>query len=357
MKRPAPLERERAGLAFRVVMCLYTLRGLAPMELVKTKKRANVRVTMRALYIIGMARLLFGPGARGESIRILQQKLVDAGFDTNGVDASYGRGTVAAVQAYQQKHGLTVTCNVDDALWTALTNTPIPSLRERCLGLTSTFEGHGYTLAEGNFDGAGVTWGIIGFTLKGGELTSIVGSAYKSDAALVRDCFGDCTDTLLKVLAEPQDQQLAWATSVSSGASKGTLAEPYKSGFRKLGESALGQQLQQQHVDADYFRPALATAKAYGLTSELGVALAFDIHVQNGGINSGVGAKVRAQMVAGMTEKAVRMLIANGVADHALAAWREDVRTRKLTVATGEGTVHGVHYVLKNWGLDEVPAQ
>lgn len=304
-----------------------------------------------------MARLLFGPGARGESVRIIQQTLTTAGFDTNGIDASYGHGTLAAVQTFQQKHGLPVTGNVDDETWAILTNNaPIPSLRERCLGLTSTFEGHGYTLAEGNFDGAGVTWGIIGFTLKGGELTRIVNAAYASDPTLVKNCFGDCTDTLLKILAEPQDQQLAWASSVSSGASKSTLAEPYKSGFRQLGESSLGQQLQQQRVDADYFNPALETAKAYGLNSELGLALAFDIHVQNGGINHTVGAAVRAQMHPGIAEKDVRVLIANGIADHALAAWREDVRTRKLTVATGEGTVHGAHYVLKNWGLDEVPA-
>lgn len=304
-----------------------------------------------------MTRFLFGPGARGESIRILQQKLVDAGFDTNGIDASYGHGTTTAVEAFQQKHNPPVTGNVDDALWAALTNNaPIPSLRERALGLTSTFEGHGYTLAEGNFDGAGVTWGIIGFTLKGGELSQIVKAAYASDPALVRSCFGDATDTLLKVLAEPQDQQLAWSNSVSSGASNGNLAEPYRTGFRKLGESALGQQLQQHRVDADYFTPALATAKAYGLTTELGIALAFDIHVQDGGINHTIGDKVRAQMHPGISEKDVRVLIANGIADHALPAWREDVRTRKLTVATGEGTVHGVHYFLKNWGLDEVPA-
>jgi hypothetical protein len=304
-----------------------------------------------------MTRLLFGPGAHGESVRIIQQKLTAAGFDTNGIDASYGHGTITAVEAFQTKHSLPVTGNTDEATWALLTgNAPIPSLRERCLGLTSTFEGHGYTLAEGNFDGAGVTWGIIGFTLKGGELTQIVNAAYASDPALVRNCFGDCTDTLLKILAEPQDQQLAWSSSVSSGASKGNLAEPYKSGFRKLGESSLGQQLQQQRVDADYYHPALATAKAYGLTTELGVALAFDIHVQDGGINHIVGAKVRSQMTPGMAEKDIRVLIANGIADHALPVWREDVRTRKLTVATGEGTVHGVHYLLKNWGLDEVPA-
>jgi hypothetical protein len=304
-----------------------------------------------------MAQLLFGPGARGESIAFLQQKLIDAGFDTNGVDASYGRGTTSAVKAFQEKRGLPVTGNVDEDTWAAATNdAPIPSMRERCLALTSTFEGHGYTLAQGNFDGAGVTWGIIGFTLKGGELTNIVNAAYKSDPTMVEGCFGDCTDKLLKVLGESQAEQLAWADSVSSGASKITLAEPYKSGFRKLGESTLGQQLQQERVDSSYFQPALATAKAYGLTSELGVALAFDIHVQNGGIKKSVGAKVREQTTSGMSEKDVRVLIANGVADNALAAWREDVRTRKLTVATGEGTVHGVRYVLENWGLAEIPA-
>src|SRR5688572_3363344 len=283
-----------------------------------------MRVTTQHCTLGRMTRLLFGPGARGESVRNIQQLLTEAGFDTNGVDASYGHGTIAAVQAFQRKHGLPVTGNVDDVTWSALTNNaPIPSLRERCLGLTSTFEGHGYTLAEGNFDGAGVTWGIIGFTLKGGELTKIINSAYASDPALVRDCFGDCSDTLLKVLAEPQAQQLSWADSVSSGASKSTLAEPYKSGFRKLGESSVGQQLQQQHVDADYYTPALATAKAYGLTTELGVALAFDIHVQDGGINHTVGEKVRAQMKPGMAERDVRVLIANGIADHALPAWRD----------------------------------
>jgi hypothetical protein len=304
-----------------------------------------------------MTRLLFGPGARGESVRTLQQKLTDAGFSTNGVDGDYGNGTVAAVKAYQQHHNVAASGTVDDATWTAITGAPMPSLLDRCLGLTSTFEGHGYTLAQGNFDGAGVTWGIIGFTLKGGELTKIVQQANAKDAAFVRNCFGDCTDELMKVLGEPWSQQLAWSDSVSSGSSKTTLAEPYKSGFAKLGQSPLGQSIQQQHVADDYYKPALATAAKYGLKNELGIALCFDLHVQDGGISSTAGAQVRSQMHAGMSECDVRVLIANAVADHANPTWREDVRTRKLTVATGEGTVHGTHYLLKNWGLDELPAQ
>jgi hypothetical protein len=303
-----------------------------------------------------MSRIVFGPGAHGASVVALQQKLIAAGFDTHGADGAYGTGTVNAVRAFQQKHGLSVTGTVDDATWTALMGAAIPSLRERCLGLTSTFEGHGYTLAQGNFDGAGVTWGIIGFTLKGGELSKILQTAYATDAALVDDCFGAGASSLMQVCGESWDQQLAWADSVSSGASKTQLAEPYKSGFAKLGATSLGQQLQQERVDNDYYHPALATAQAYGLKTELGIALCFDIHVQNGGIAASAGDKVRAQMTPGMSEKDVRVLIANAVADHANAAWREDVRTRKLTVATGQGTVHGVEYVLANWGLAEIPA-
>jgi hypothetical protein len=308
------------------------------------------------MYSTPMSRIVFGEGARGASIVALQQKLTANGFDTHGVDGAYGGGTFTAVKAFQQKHGLTVTGVVDDRTWTALMGTDIPALRERCLGLTSTFEGHGYTLAQGNFDGAGVTWGIIGFTLKGGELSQILKTAYSNDATLVDDCFGSGASTLMNVCGESWEQQLAWADSVSSGSQKTQLAEPYKSGFAKLGATSLGQQLQQERVDNDYFKPALATAKEYGLKSEIGIALCFDIHVQDGGIAQSAGAQVRSQMTAGMSEKDVRVLIANAVADHANAAWREDVRTRKLTVATGQGTVHGVQYVLENWGLSELPA-
>ncbi|HEY0157353.1 MAG TPA: peptidoglycan-binding protein [Thermoanaerobaculia bacterium] len=300
-----------------------------------------------------MARLVFAQGARGESIRTLQQKLTDTGFDTHGVDGSYGGGTVSAVKAFQERHGAPVTGEADESTWTAITGLPIPSMLQRCLGLTSAFEGHGYTLAEGNFDGAGVTWGIIGFTLKAGGVSQIVKEAFAADASFVRDCFGDCTGQLLQVTAEPWEKQLAWADSVSSGSQKLTLAEPYKSGFAKLGASALGQELQQACVDQTYYQPALKTARTWGLRSEVGIALCFDIHVQNGGIGSKQGAAIKAQMQSGMSERDLRIVIANAIADNASARWREDVRTRKLAVATGDGIVHGVHYRLKNWGLDE----
>jgi hypothetical protein len=43
-----------------------------------------------------------------DSVRDLQTGLSRLGFDPNGIDGKYGRGTYAAVQDFQKKHGLTV---------------------------------------------------------------------------------------------------------------------------------------------------------------------------------------------------------------------------------------------------------
>ena len=54
---------------------------------------------------------------------------------------------------------------------------------------------------------------------------------------------------------------------------------------------------------------------------------------------------------AGMAELERRKAVANLVADGLGEKWKEDVRARKLTIATGVGEVHGKKYVLENWGL------
>ena len=104
--------------------------------------------------------------------------------------------------------------------------------------------------------------------------------------------------------------------------------------------------------------PSLATAKSFGLKSELAVALCFDIQVQNGGIKKGAKALIQkataAQNPAG--EQDLRRMIANAVADTARSTYKDDVRHRKLTIANGEGFVHGHQFILDNWGLSEMPA-
>ena len=55
-------------------------------------------------------------------------------------------------------------------------------------------------------------------------------------------------------------------------------------------------------------------------------------------------------------ESALRLVIADAVADSASPQFRDDVRARKRAIASGAGTVHGLQLVLANWGLSEAPA-
>jgi len=302
-----------------------------------------------------MARTIIGPGTHGAVARAVQNALVTAGWmSAADVDGWYGRGTAAAVSAHQNAHSLSVTGIVDTDTWTSLlAGSPTPSLLQRCLDLSGAFEGHDYTLAVGNFDGAWLTWGIVGFTLKHGALAKILLEAERTCPEALRLAFAEHTEDILGVMRAKPKQQQDWADSVTVRG--GLLAEPWRTAFRTLGKSVEVQKIQQEVAASDYFQPALATARSLGLKSELGIALCFDIHVQNGGINK------RAQSLLGDTEPAdepsLRGAIAEAVAKCARAEYRDDVRARKSTIATGRGRVHGAQYELVNWGLAELPAE
>jgi hypothetical protein len=107
-----------------------------------------------------------------------------------------------------------------------------------------------------------------------------------------------------------------------------------------------------KHVTSDYLNPAIETVKMLNFSSELGLALCFDIHVQDGGILHAALDQIRQQVTPDMPETTRRVIVANAVADSARPAFRQDVRQRKLTIATGEGVVHGHTYNLDEWGLN-----
>ena len=298
-----------------------------------------------------MPRVVYGPGAHGGVVESLQRELVAAKFDTKGVDGFYGNNTRLAVQAFQNANApLESTGIVDDATWQKLMRSPIPPIDVRTLELTAAFEGHGYTLAQGNWDGAWLTWGIIGFTMIHQEVQKIVLAVETSAPTLIRTAFGDNADKLLKVMNDTPRNQEQWANSISNGS---RVVEPWLTGFRLLGQFPQVQQIQRQAARDHYFIPATATARKFNLGSELGLALCFDIHVQNGGIGEDTQADIgdAVKTTPPADERALRVIIADAVADNAKSDFREDVRKRKLAIATGQGIVHGANYVLENWGL------
>lgn len=59
-------------------------------------------------------------GSKGASVTALQQLLTAKGYDTKGVDGSFGANTEAAVRAFQKAKGLTVDGVCGKNTWTAL---------------------------------------------------------------------------------------------------------------------------------------------------------------------------------------------------------------------------------------------
>lgn len=305
-------------------------------------------------------RTWFGRGVRGMIAKRIQTDLFRQGFvvgpPTAFVDGDYGNNTVQAVTALQIARGLVSSGAVDDQTWRQLTVDPVPTLFERCLGLTAAFEGHGFSLAQGNFDGAGLTWGIIGFTLSSGEVQQLLADAEQVAPGTLDRVMGPLAGEWRQLLTRTRPQQVAWADAMSSGPSKANLPQPWKDAFARLGDEPVVKRLQMQRAYDSYFVPAASTAKRVSLASELGVALCFDLHVQNGSSRIDAVAFISNQPPKS-SELEQRRALANAVADRSAARWQADVRLRKLAIANGEGSVHGRNYTLANWGLSAVPAE
>lgn len=282
----------------------------------------------------------------------LQRQGFAVGDPMKFVDGDFGGKTHAAVQALQGARGLPVTGAVDSLTWQQLTPEPLPSLFERCLQVTAAFEGHGFGLAKGNFDGAGITWGVIGFTLSNREIQVLLATAEVQSPGILARCMGPLASEWRAITVLTLAQQVAWAHAMSSGRSREGLPAAWLQAFEKLGNEEVVKRIQMQRAYDRYFVPCANSAALLGLASELGIALAFDVHVQNGGFKTDAFT-LAAGLPSATTEAVRRQNLAVCVAASARQQYQADVLSRKNTLATGQGVVHGGSYKLAAWGLGE----
>lgn len=156
-------------------------------------------------------------------------------------------------------------------------------------------------------------------------------------------------DELTKMLNSNPDQQLKWAVSINT--SDNRIEESWGDCFKRLGETKEFQDIELSHL-GEYTDIASSICKKYGLYSEVGFSLAYDIAVQNGGVNSAAAKQIRTQITNEekrlgrlLTEREKMIIIANAVADNSRRA-NEDVRTRKMSIVNQQGVVHGRKYDL-----------
>lgn len=294
---------------------------------------------------------------RGELISQAQQSLKRSGHYRYTVDGVYGEQTENALKAFQREKVLAPTGQIDEETWRAAVSETPPDIEGRCLQITADFEGTGFTKAVGNFDGAGVTWGVVGFTLSNGELQKVLNDIRGRHAALFRESFAALADRMNEILDASIGRQMQWAEEISVGRNKYKILRHWAEAFERLGSHDEVKAIQLEHTEK-YWRIARSDFVELGLQSELGLALCFDTAVQNGGIDPTEARRIRRRVDDSppQNEEALRVVIANVVAENSRPRYVEDVRSRKLTLATSRGEVHLATYDLKSWGLDDLKA-
>jgi len=295
---------------------------------------------------------------QGHLVEILQTALNIQGFSLGKVDGDFGGKTETAVKHWQGSRGLGKTGVVTEVEWRGVTGMEPPSLFDRTLQVLAAYEGTGFDEVVGNFDGAFVTFGLIGFTLKH-DMPNLLAAVDAEFPTIGPSAFGGARwKQLLDVSQSSNADKEAFGNSISVGSRKYHVIQVWRDGFNAFGRNRDVQRMQLQRAfDGYYSGIALRDARRYGATTVREVGLFFDTAIQNGGVNSKKRKLIEANLAAnpGATGDARMKLIATGIADGSAKRWREDVLKRRNVFATGEGVVHGSSYKVVDWGLEQGP--
>ncbi len=219
----------------------------------------------------------------------------------------------------------------------------------RCLALTGSFETGKlppgcFSSLAGDFDGQGLSFSCLQWNIGQKTLQPLLSQMYAEHSVVMQSCFGENSLHLQPILALQLPQQLGWARSIQ-GPSNHVIDPDWAAGFAALGATPEWQAIAQTSAEG-FFDHARYQAVQFRLKSDRAMALLFDIAVQNGGVPNLAAKHVQANIPAGPDEQEVMQLIAQAIADVCTPRFRQDVLSRKMTIANGIGVVHGLRYDL-----------
>src|SRR5215831_5493034 len=261
----------------------------------------------------------------------------------------------------------------------------------KAVRITSTFEtgrAGGFGGLTGNFDGQGLSFGLLNFTIKAGSLIPLLKEFISKYPRRYSAAFGKDADRFKEIVfatkpdpANPKqrirdvERQMAFVNNkmnaIPREAKGNRIIEPWRTYFRRLEEDPEFKKIQVKAV-----RGALDHArdwfKKFGFKTERGFAFMFDLVSSHGGwwldarkfkgrrieLLKSMLDKKRAVLGRNMlTELETMEVIANMIAQVSSQKWQHDVLVRKLWFVRGSGTVHGRRYdIKKNFGVtDNVP--
>ncbi|MBI2313734.1 MAG: peptidoglycan-binding protein [Betaproteobacteria bacterium] len=236
----------------------------------------------------------------------------------------------------------------------------------RCVALTGAFETGArppecFEGLAGNFGDQGLSLGALQWNFGQGTLQPLLQEMARDHGSVLNDVFQAHYPALEAVLGAGRQELLDFARSIQDPANC-AVKEPWRGMLKSLCRTG--------EFHAIQVKAALPIARAarrlvgeYGLWSERGVALMFDVLVQNGNGDDSVRDAILADFsrlspaLPPPEAEVERMrIIAERRAAAADPLSMEDVRAKKLCIANGHGMVHGAGYHLeRQFGIRLVP--
>ena len=292
----------------------------------------------------------------GHLVRAMQNALNNEGFDTKGIDMILGDDTSKALLAWRASTGKsTLDAIITKNEFAQLTGQGELDLFDLCAQATASFEGHGFGKIVGDFDGAVMTWGYHGYTLKYGHLQAVLQRIENQGPQTLDAIFGAARAAQLRqMLTLPREGQLEWARqNVLDGQNQ--IKSDWHSQFADLGEQETARTAMLAHSrEAFWDAMAVPQANLMGLEEPLSLGMLFDAAIQQGGASNATVAMVRAAKAENpnVTEMSLRSVLAKALRDQlSNSKWADDVFARRRAFISGRGKVHGVNYDLGYWGF------
>ncbi len=230
------------------------------------------------------------------------------------------------------------------------------NLKNRILNNTGFFEGdNGYSQITGNFDGQGISFGIIQFNFGQGTLQSLLEDYIDDYKDEFYEIFGRTKGDKLKDVVKnySKKDQIKWADSISTGKNNYSVKSEWKKAFEEMGESRNNIKIQKEYAK-QYFVKALSYAEDFKIVTTQGLAFLFDQAVQEWSFEKGSSTiakelrdsryEYRHMEGEELPEKDALSIIYKYVKS-------SDGRARREAIMRGSGKVHGKRYDIDDFDL------
>jgi hypothetical protein len=218
---------------------------------------------------------------------------------------------------------------------------------ETAFSVTAAFEtaGDKFQQITGNFDGAGLSFGPAQVNFKSGTLVPLFRRFIAADEDALRRCFSDPDDysDWRRVMEAAVQDQVTWATSITTGRGGHDVIDPWKGYFQAVGRVPQFREIVVESILRDYggkVADAIQTLESLRPHITIDhlrcICSLYDLVVQQGGLQkalSEITGRVKNEKPADQFEL-VRIAVEER-GRKALEPWRADAVSRRVGILNG----------------------